>query len=313
MNSHQNARTTLYSRVLMVTRVLEQSHTPARVAEELGISVRTVYKWLARYKAEGRPGLANRPSVAHRCPHQLCPERVRLIEHLRRDFRLTIRQIAQRLSLAFSTVAATLKRLGLNRLKLLEPKEPIRRYERKHPGDLIHLDIKKLARFWRTGHRITGNRRINSSGAGWEYVHVCIDDHSRLAYVEILPNERSISATAFLKRAVAWFKAQGVTVHRVMTDNGACYISKDFTAASGDLGLRHLRTRPYTPKTNGRADPFIQTLLREWVHNRARPNSAERSAQLPRWLNHYNHRRPHGGIGLQPPITRIQAHREQRS
>jgi len=209
MNSHKNARTTLYLRSLMVSRVLEQGYAPARVAEELGISVRTVYKWLARYRAEGATGLENRSSTPHRVPHQLGESWVRLIEQLRRELRMTGRQIARRLALARSTVALVLKRLGLNRLKFLQPREPIRRYERKTPGDLLHLDIKKLGRFWRTGHRITGDRRQSSDGAGWEYVHVCIDDHSRLAYVEVLPNERAEAACGFLSRAVAWFKALG--------------------------------------------------------------------------------------------------------
>ncbi|HEX9842227.1 MAG TPA: IS481 family transposase, partial [bacterium] len=289
MNSHQNARTTPHLRRLMVTRVLEQGYAPARVAEELGISVRTVYKWLARYGAEGQSGLANRSSAPHRIPHRLGESWQQQIEHLRRAFRMTIRQIAERLALARSTVALVLKRLGLNRLKLLEPKEPkepIRRFEKARPGELLHLDIKKLGRIGRVGHRITGDRRSRARGIGWEFVHVCIDDHSRLAYVEVLPNERAESACGFLKRAIAWFKVQGVRVRGIMTDNGSCYVSRAFAALCGRLRLRlrlrHVRTRPYTPKTNGKAERFIQTLLREWAYGRAYANSTQRQAQLPR-------------------------------
>lgn len=289
-----------------MSRVLDQNFPPHRVAEELGISLRTVYKWLSRYRSEGPAGLQDRSSTAHRMPHRLSAGVVELIAKLRREFRMTARRIAGQLRLARSTVAAVLKRLGLNRLKLLEPKEPIRRYERKKPGELIHLDIKKLGRFWRTGHRITGNRRINSDGAGWEFAHVCIDDHSRLAYVEVLSDERKESAVAFLKRALAWFAEKGVKVQRVMTDNGSCYISKAFGAACHDHGLRHIRTRPYTPKTNGKAERFIQTLIREWAYGRAYQSSMQRTGHLPAWLDYYNRRREHGGIGFQPPITRIE-------
>jgi len=305
MNGHKNARTTVHTRMLIVQRVIEQGQSPGRVAADLGISVRTVHKWLARWRSEGRGGLENRSSAPHRSPHRLGEHWVRLIEQLRREFRMTLRQIAVRLELACSTVAAVLKRLGLNRLKLLEPREPVRRFERKRPGELLHLDIKKLGRIRGVGHRITGDRRSRARGIGWEYVHVCIDDHSRLAYVEVLPDERAESACAFLKRAVAWFAAQGVQVLGVMTDNGACYVSKAFAALCGRLRLLHRRTRPYTPRTNGKAERFIQTLLREWAYARAYTSSSQRQQQLPRWLHHYNRQRPHGGIGFQPPVSRI--------
>jgi transposase InsO family protein len=226
---------------------------------------------------------------------------------------MTIRQIAKRLDMARSTVASVLKRLGLNRLKLLEPKEVIRRYEKKRPGELIHLDIKKLGRIRGIGHRITGNRLKRARGVGWEYAHVCIDDHSRLAYVEVLPSERAEAATEFLKRALAWLRQHGVTVQRVMTDNGGCYVSRAFAATCKSQGLRHQRTRPYTPKTNGKAERFIQTLIREWAYARAYATSEHRTARLPAWLNYYNRHRPHGGIGFQPPINRIQSGCEQPS
>ena len=304
MNSHQNARTTVYSRGLIVSRVLVEHCPPQRVAQEMGISLRTVYKWLARYRSEGTAGLQNRSSTPHCSPHRLGERWLALIEQLRREFRMTLRQIAERLRLAYSTVASAAKRLGLSRLKLLEPKEPVRRYERKRPGELLHLDIKKLGRIRGIGHRITGNRTHRARGIGWEYVHVCIDDHSRLAYVEVLADERAESACAFLKRAVAWFATQGVKALGVLTDNGSCYVSRPFAALCGRLRLRHQRTRPYTPRTNGKAERFIQTLLREWAYARAYSTSAQRLAQLPPWLHHYNYRRPHSGIGFQPPIRR---------
>jgi transposase InsO family protein len=305
MNLHKNARTTPYLRALIVKRVIEQRKSPQTVAEELGISLRTVYKWLRRFKDEGLSGLEDRSSKPHRCPHRLDSGWVDLIERLRREFRMTLRQIAEQLGLAISTVAAVLRRLGLSRLKLLEPKEPVLRYEKRHPGELIHLDIKKLGRIQGVGHRISGDRSTRARGIGWEFVHVCIDDHSRLAYVEVLPNERSESACGFLKRAVAWFGTQGVKVKAVMTDNGSCYISNAFAALCALLHLRHQRTRPYTPRTNGKAERFIQTLLREWAYARAYLNSELRREQLPRWLDHYNRHRPHGGIGFQPPISRV--------
>lgn len=311
MNIHKNAKTNPHIRALIVSRVLEQIQPPDRVAEELRISLRTVYKWLYRYRTEGPAGLQDRSSTPRRKPHQLPKPVVELIALLRREFRMTARRIAKQLRLARSTVAAVLKRLGLNRLKLLEPKEPIRRYERKRPGELIHLDIKKLGRIRGIGHRITGSRRGRARGSGWEYAHVCIDDHSRLAYVEVLPDERQGSAVAFLKRALAWFDQQGVKVQRVMTDNGACYISYAFAAACKEHGVRHIRTRPYTPKTNGKAERFIQTLIREWAYGRAYQTSRQRTEWLPKWIDYYNRHRQHGGIGFQPPISRIGAGSEQ--
>jgi transposase InsO family protein len=230
---------------------------------------------------------------------------VNVIEQLRLIHRLTGRQISQGLSMPPSTVAAVLRRLKLNRLKLLEPKMPVQRYEKAAPGELIHLDIKKLGRIQGVGHRITGNRRDRHRGAGWEYVHVCIDDHSRLAYVEVLPTERSQAAIGFLKRACAWFERHGVRVRRVMTDNGSCYVSKAFGRRCRRLHIQHLRTRPYTPKTNGKAERFIKTLLREWAYGRAYSRSCERTRHLTRWLRYYNHDRPHGGIGFKPPWSRI--------
>jgi len=305
MNMHKNARLTPHSRALMIRRVLEEGRPPKSVATDFGVSERTVYKWVGRYKAEGAAGLQDRPSAARRLVHQLPAPWVALILKLRRDYRLTALEIAERLQMARSTVSAVLARHGLGRLKLLDPPAPARRYERAAPGDLIHLDVKKLARFWRTGHRITGDRRGASDGAGWDFVHVCIDDHSRLAYVEVLDDEKRATATAFLIRAVRWFRDKGVRIKRVMTDNGSGYVSRLFAKACRMIGIRHIRTRPYTPKTNGKAERFIQTLLREWAYALPYPTADRRNADLPRWLRLYNEKRPHGSLGNRPPISRL--------
>ena len=215
------------------------------------------------------------------------------------------RQIARRLRMSRSTVAAVLERVGLPRLRDLEPPEPVVRYERKRAGELLHLDIKKLGRIEKIGHRITGDRRSRSRGAGWEYAHVAIDDASRLAYVEVLANEQADTTAGFLRRALIFFKRYGIRVERVMTDNGSAYVSHLFAALCRSQGIRHLRTRPYTPKTNGKAERFIQTLLREWAYARPYPSSRRRTMALPRWLSHYNHHRPHGSLGGNAPITRV--------
>jgi transposase InsO family protein len=214
-------------------------------------------------------------------------------------------QIAARVGLSTATVARILARHGLSRLKSLEPKEPVVRYQRDHPGELIHVDIKKLGRIGRVGHRIHGDYSIKSRGIGWEFVHVAIDDASRLAYAEVLPNERSPSSTAFLKRSITWFQNRGVHVQAVMSDNGSCYVSHRFRATCQKLRLRHLRTRPYRPRTNGKAERFIQTLLREWAYKRPYSTSIQRTDRLPRYLNHYNLRRPHAALNKRTPAQRL--------
>ncbi len=288
----------------MVRCVLGEGRSPKSVATDFGVSERTVYKWLARFRAEGAAGPENRPSRARRLAHRLPEPRVALILRLRRDYRLTAPEIAERLRVARSTVAGVLARHGLGRLELLEPKAPARRYERSAPGELLHLDVKKLARFWRVGHRITGDRRGGSNGAGWDFVHVCIDNYSRLAYVEILADERRHTTTGFPVRALRWFRARGVAVKRVMTDNGCGYVSRLFAKTCRITGLGHIHTRPQTPRTNGKAERFIQTLLREWAYALPYPSSERRNADLPRWLRHYNHERPHGSLAMKPPISR---------
>ncbi len=262
-------------------------------------------KWVARFKAEGIDGLRDRTSRPHRLYRPTPAIIVAKVEALRRQ-RWTGKQIAAEVGISPATVSRILKRLGLNRIQALEPAEPIRRYERDHPGELIHIDIKKLGRFDRVGHRITGDRRQGETrGAGWEFVHVSIDDASRLAFSQILPDERKESAVAFLKAAVAYYASLGVTIARVMTDNGSCYRSAAFRQTCRYLGLRHIRTRPYTPKTNGKAERFIQTALREWAYAQAYPSSDRRAEELPIWLHRYNWHRPHGSLKSKPPISRL--------
>ena len=302
-NPHQNARMTPLGGAEMVRRIVEECRPVAEVAAGFGVSERTARKWLARYRKEGTAGLKNRSSRpktgANRTPW------IDMMENLRREYRLTAEEIATKLHLARSTVAAWLKRRGLGRLKCLEAPAPIRRYQRQRPGELLHLDVKKLARFERVGHRITGNRLGASEGVGYDFFHVAIDDATRLAYVEVLPDERRGATTGFLVRALRWFKARGIRVERVMTDNGSGYIAKLFRKALRMLRIRHIRTRPYTPKTNGKAERFIQTLLREWAYAIPFRSSDSRAADLTRWLAWYNHQRPHASLRRQSPFQAL--------
>jgi len=287
-------------------RRVEAGQPTAAIAAAFGVSIRTVRKWVERFRREGPEGLQDRSSRPHRL-YRPTPETVVAdVERLRRQ-RFTGKQIAAEVDISPATVSRILRRLGLNRISALEPAEPVRRYERAYPGELIHIDIKKLGRFDHVGHRITGDRtgQSNSRGVGWEFVHVAIDDASRLAFSQILPDERQESAIAFLRAAVAYYASLGVEVARVMTDNGACYKAHAFRDACRDLGLRHIRTRPYTPKTNGKAERFIQTCLREWAYAQAYPTSDHRGDALPRWLHRYNWHRPHGSLNSKPPISRI--------
>lgn len=306
MNSHKNARLTALGRAEVVRRVCELDQPVSQVAASFGVCAKTVRKWVARFAAEGEDGLKDRSSRPHRL-YRPTPEA--LVEHiaaLRRQ-RWTGARIAAELGVSPATVSRVLRQLGLNRMRDLEPAEPVRRYEREHPGELIHIDIKKLGRFERVGHRITGDRtgQSNSRGVGWEYVHVCVDDHSRVAFSQIKPNEKAVSAIAFLKATVAFYAKLGVKVERVMTDNGSCYKAFAFRDACKALGLRHIRTKPYTPKTNGKAERFIKTALNEWAYARAYQTSDQRAEHLPEWIHSYNWHRPHGGIGSQKPISRI--------
>jgi transposase InsO family protein len=305
MNMHKNARMTPIGRERLVQAVVG-GQTPETAARAAGVCPRTVRKWVARFKAEGRAGLMDRSSRPKRLYRPTPAAIVARVEALRRQ-RFTGKQIAANLAISPATVSRILRRLGLNRMRDLEPAEPVRRYEREHPGDMIHIDIKKLGRFDKVGHRITGDRtgQSNSRGVGWEFVHVCIDDHSRVAFSQILRDEKASSAVPFLEAAVAYYKNLGVTVTRVMTDNGSCYKAFAFRDACRDLGLKHIRTKPYTPKTNGKAERFIQTALREWAYAQAYPTSDRRGEELPIWLHRYNWHRPHGGIKSKTPISRL--------
>jgi len=300
MNIHKNARTTPQSRALLVHRVLREHWPVSAVAIAFGISQRTVYKWLARYRAEGRAGLGDRSCAAHRRPHALAGPWLALIKLLRQG-RLVAAEIAARLPLARSTVSGVLRRMGLGRLRDLDPVPAVQRYECSRPGELVHLDTKKLGRIVRPGHRVTGDRRDSVEGAGWEYAHVAIDDCSRFAYVEILADEKRYTTTAFWLRALREFRRRGISVQRVLTDNGGAYRSRPFRKACRWLGIATKRTRPYHPQTNGKAERMIQTLLRKWAYAVPYATSGQRRAALRPWLRIYNEERPHAGLNQQTP------------
>jgi transposase InsO family protein len=305
MDVHKNARLTPHSRADLVRRVVELGQTPKAVATAFGVCIKTVRKWVARWWSEGGAGLLDRSSRPLRLRRPTPAAVATRVEALRRR-RWPGKAIAAELGVSPATVSRILRRRGLSRLRDLEPAEPVRRYERERPGELIHLDIKKLGRFEAVGHRITGRSgHAVSRGIGWEFVHVCIDDASRIAFCSILPDEKKQSATTFLEAAVTYYRGLGVEVARVMTDNGSCYRSKDFRDACRGLGIRHIRTRPYTPKTNGKAERFIQTALREWAYAQAYPNSRQRAEELPIWLHRYNWHRPHGSLKSKPPVSRL--------
>jgi transposase InsO family protein len=301
MNVHQNARLTPLGRAVMISRIEAEGWSVARASEASGLSRRTASKWLKRHRSGGERRLHDRSSAPLRCPRKVPADLIERIEALRRQ-RMTGPAIAKALGMARSTVGLILRRRGLGKLSALDPKVPIIRYERAAPGELIHLDIKKLGKFNVQGHRITGDRRKGrSKKAGWDFLHVCVDDASRLAYTEVLPSERKEDTTAFLERALAWLARHGVRVERVMTDNGSAYRSKLFAQALKAAGARHVRTRPYTPRTNGKAERFIQTSLREWAYGRPYACSDDRAKAIKPWTDTYNINRPHSGIkGLTP-------------
>jgi transposase InsO family protein len=299
-----DARSCPASRALLVERVEVAGWSVEEAAEAQGLSARSAYRWLQRYRESGGAGLQDRPSTPHHIPRRLGKEKQEQILKLRQA-RLSGAEIADRLQLARSTVSRWLRRLGVGRLPQLAPPEPLRRYEKSRPGKLLHLDIKKLGRIQGVGHRITGDQSKRSRGVGWEFVHVAIDDASRLAYAEVLEDERGTSASAFLQRATQWFARRKVHVERVLTDNGACYLSHGFNGLCQQLGIKHSRTKPYRPRTNGKAERFIQTLQREWAYAFTFKASIERSALLPRYLHFYNHHRAHTALGAKPPISRL--------
>jgi transposase InsO family protein len=301
---HRNAKTTPHMRALLVHRIRQDGWETSEAAEAAGISVRTAYKWLARYRTGGPAALEDAPSTPHRQPRRTSDAVIAEIVAARQQ-RLTGWAIAVRLQQARSTVARVLRRAGCSRLPPVEPPSPVRRYERTRPGELVHLDIKPLARILRPGHRIHGDRRQTVDGAGYEYVHVAVDDFSRVAHVEVLPDQTGPTTAGFLRRTVLWFARRGVRVERVLTDNGSAYVSNVFRAVATRLGLALKRTRPYRPQTNGKAERFIQTLLREWAYVTSYSHSSRRTQALRPWLRGYNTIRPHGALGYQPPTTRF--------
>jgi transposase InsO family protein len=318
MKLHGNAPLGPKGRRRMVLLVLDDGLSLTEAAEAAGVSARTAGKWVRRYRAEGEKGLLDRSSAPRRVANATPPERVEAIAALRR-LRLTGPEIAETLEMATSTVSAVLRRIGLGRLSRLVPEEPARRYERARPGELLHIDVKKLGRIGShgAGHRVLGRawarqsgKRVDAAGVprmqtGWERVHVCVDDATRLAYVEVLPDEKATTAIGFLRRALAFYRSHGITVERVMTDNGSAYISTAHALACRSLGIRHLRTRPRRPQTNGKAERFIRTMLREWAYAAIYGSSPERAAALSGWLERYNYRRRHGALGHRPPIERL--------
>jgi transposase InsO family protein len=313
MKLHANAPLGPKGRAIMVRRVLEERIALTEAAEAAGVSAKTAGKWVRRYRAEGEAGLLDRTSAPKRVHNATASERIEAIAALRR-VRLTGPEIAETLEMPTSTVSAVLKRIGLGKLSRLEPAEPVRRYERSRPGELVHIDVKKLGRISAkgAGHRVTGRRNTEikrrKGGAlrtGWERVHVCVDDATRLAYVEVLPDEKTKTVIGFLRRAVGFYRSHGITVVGLMTDNGPAYRSAAHALACRAMGIKHIRTQPYRPQTNGKAERFIRTMLREWAYAAVYGSSPERAAALSGWLERYNYRRRHGALGHRPPIQRL--------
>jgi transposase InsO family protein len=315
MRIHGNAELSLNKRRTLAKRIVEEGWLPAKAATAAEVTPRTARKWARRYEAEGEAGLLDRPSTPGRIWNRTDERRAQVIALLRR-LRMTGPEIAEVLAMPTSTVSAVLKRIGLGKLARLEPPEPPNRYECSRPGELLHLDVKKLGRIeGGAGHRIAGRPRGNPTRTdrsghrrarvGWEYCHVCVDDATRLAFVEVLANERATTAVAFLRRCLAHYRSLGIAVERVMTDNGSAYVSAVFGIACRTLGIKHSRTRPYRPRTNGKAERFIRTMLREWAYAAIYGSSEERTASLPGWLERYNTTRRHGALGHRPPIARL--------
>lgn len=305
MNIHQNARLTPIGREAMVRDIL-RGQTPAAAARKAGVCPRTARKWLDRYRREGVAGLQDRSSRPQRLNNPTCPDKVEHIIQLRRR-KLTGIHIAKIVGISAATVSRVLRCAGLSRMKDLEPKLPENRYELPNPGDMIHIDIKRFARFTRPGHRVTEGVRSEGriKGIGYEYLHVCVDDHSRLAFTALFPNEQAVSAIQFLKDAIAWYAKLGIKIKRLMTDNGSCYRAKTFAKACRKLGIKHIFTKPYTPRTNGKAERFIKTMITEWAYARSYENFEQRAKVLFPWTHMYNWHRPHAGIKGKTPVERI--------
>jgi len=311
VNVHHNARLTPTGRALLVQRVVAEGWSVAAAAEAALCSARTGWKWVRRWEAEGAAGLRDRSSRPHHCPRRLARARRRQILRLRRRRQSSL-EIAEALSVPLATVGAELRRLGLNRLPRMQPPLPVIRYERARPGELVHVDTKKLGRFWRPGHRVNGDRRRRNAGAGWEVLYVAIDDATRLLYAEVLDDETGATAAGFFRRAQAWFQGYGIVVERWMTDNGSPFVSRRVRALLASWHARHLRTRPYTPRTNGKAERVIQTLLRGWAYVRRYPSSAARRRALAEYVRYYNTERRHSALHRCTPLTRLEQLSEQR-
>jgi transposase InsO family protein len=304
MQLHANAKTTPKARALLVQRVVTHAWTYREAAEAAGVSIRTVAKWVTRFRLDGQTAFGDGSSRPRHQPRATPVRTISAIVHLR-QLGLPAWQIARRVGRPRSTVSVILRRVGLGSLKA--PAPPVQRYEWPAAGDLLHLDIKPLGRFQVIGHRIHGDRRVRSRGAGWDYAHVAVDDATRIAFVEVLPSQCGDTTADFLARAVAWFAQYGVQIRRVMSDNGSGYLSRAFRRACQVLAVRHIRTRPYTPRTNGKAERFIQTLLREWAYARAYRTSRQRATVLAGWLSYYNRQRPHASLDYQAPWSRLRA------
>ena len=304
MKLHSNAKLTPKGRLALAQAVKEGRLTLNAAAAAFKVSERTARKWVQRFEAEGPAGLQDRSSRPMHLRAATPPKVVRRIEQLRRE-RMTGARIAELTGVSTATVSRVLRRLGLSRLSSLDPEEPARRYEHPAAGDMLHLDTKKLGRIAKPGHRVTADRTVRSRGAGWEMVFVAVDDHSRVAYAELAPDETVSSAIAFLRAAVRYYAGLGIGIRRVMTDNGPAFVSRAFVQALRELGLRHVRTRPYTPRTNGKAERFIHSALREWAYAFVYRHSSERADMLGHWLHHYNWHRPHSALNDAPPVTRL--------
>ena len=303
MDYHKNARTVLWSRERMARQVIEHRSTLAAAAAAASVSAKTAAKWVRRYRQQGVEGLVDRSCRPHRLHKPTRPEQVQLVETLRRQ-RWTGLRIAQQTGLSRATVSRILRRLKLSRMRDLEPRPPVQRYEHLRAGDMLHLDIKKLGRIAKPGHRVTGNLADRTRRVGWDYVHVAIDDHSRIAFSAIFPDETAASTVAFLSQALAYYARLGIRFRALLTDNGPAYRSRLFHRACKSFAIKHRFTRPYTPRTNGKAERFIRTALQEWAYARTYQNSEQRRDQLRLWLHEYNWHRPHSSLSHKPPITR---------
>lgn len=302
MDIHKNARLTLRSREDLVHRV-SRGVTLKRAAARFNVTPKTAAKWVHRYRAVGAPGLLDRSSRPLRSPRKTSSPLTAQVIELRRQLRPAY-QIAQATRLSAATVSRILQRAHLNRWRHLHPAPPVVRYEHAAPGDMLHLDIKGMTRYQQVSIRGDGRRRGRPQFAGWQALHVAIDDHSRLAFSRMLPNQKTETAIVFLQDAIAFYAQRGIRIRRLLTDNGSCYRSRQFRQACSALGIGHRFTRPYTPRTNGKAERFIQTALREWAYVRHYSDSLERDGQLAPWLDYYNFRRPHGSLGYAPPVSR---------